>query len=104
MSKTFLSPLPENPEDEALLDQITDAGAGCDGYWERRVEAAFEGAGFTICNIQREEAHQTVWAVSLSLNSVELVADKKGAAKQIRKLIVKAGLGVRPNELSVIDR
>lgn len=97
-------PLPEDLDDPvALMEHVCRAVEG-GGFWHDRIRGVLAAAGLTITRIQREKEHPTVWLMWLTRTSFALNADKEAAAKQIRKLLVKAGIKILRNELSVIDR
>lgn len=96
--------LPEDVDDPvALMEHVCRAVEG-GGYWHDRIRSVLAAAGLTLTRIQREDEHPTVWFMWLTRTSMALDADKKTAAKQIRKLLVKGGIKILPTELSVIDR
>jgi len=96
--------LPEDVDDPvALMEHVCRAVEG-GGYWHDRIRSVLAAGGLTLTRIQREDEHPTVWFMWLTRTSMALDADKVAAAKQIRKLLVKGGLKVLANELSVIDR
>ena len=86
------------------MEQLIRAVTQEDGYWPKRVEGAFVRAGFVVRRLERQEAHLSVWTACLNVGTVKLLADKRGAAKQMRKLLAKAGLRIRAGELSVLDQ
>jgi hypothetical protein len=85
---------------ERAIDFATDA----DGYWPRRVEAAFLQAGFAIRQIQREEFHPSVWMIWLTRGPSALPKDNKAASAQIRKALSKGGLKIRAGEFTVLEQ
>lgn len=103
-SEITVRALPENPEDTpATVEQLINAAAQEDGYWLQRVGEAFAKGGFTVRRLEREPAHLSVWTAWLTASRVGRPGDKKGSAKQIRKVLAQAGLKIRAGELSVLD-
>ena len=101
---TKYQPLPEDVDDPvALMEHVCRAVEG-GGYWPDRIRGALAAGGLTLTGIQRQDEHPSVWFMWLTRTSMALDADKMVAAKQIRKLLVKGGLKILANELSVIDR
>lgn len=101
---TKYQPIPEDVDDPVILMEHACRAVEGGGYWHDRIRSVLAAAGLTITRIQREEEHPTVWLMWLTRTSLALDTDKVTVAKQIRKLLVKGGIKVLPNELSVIDR
>lgn len=97
-------PLPEDVDDPVtLMEHLCRAVEG-GGYWPDRIRSVLAVAGLTLTRMQRQDEHPTVWFMWLTRTSMALDADKETAAKQIRKLLVRGGIKIRPTELRVIDR
>ena len=73
------------------------------GYWPARIKRVLAAAGFLTRRIEQMETHP-VWTMHLTRTSFDLAADNPTAAKQIRKLLVKDGIKVQRNELSIVSR
>lgn len=91
--------------DEACItiDRAVDAATDGDHYWVGRVRNAFEKAGLAVHRLEREP-HHPVWIVWLNVGPVDFPADRKLASKQLRKSLAKAGLQIRPDELTVLEQ
>jgi hypothetical protein len=74
-----------------------------DRYWHDRIRRVLAVAGFILRRIEQEETHP-VWTMHLTRTSFDLAPDNQTAAKQIRKVLCKAGVKIRRNELSIITR
>ena len=95
---------PESIDESCITEErAVEAATDGDAYWPRRVTNAFAKPGLTVHRLKREE-HHPVWVIWLGVGSVELPADKKGAAKQIRKLLATGGLQIQREELTVLER
>jgi hypothetical protein len=103
-NKRILHILPDDPDgSNVTVDQLVDAATGEDGYWPNRVKQAFVKAGFAIHRLEREP-HHPVWMIWLNVGRGDLPADKKAATKQLRGALVKAGLQLGPDEITILDR
>jgi hypothetical protein len=96
-------PLPEDIDDPVILKEHIYPVLEGDDYWHRRIKQVLSDSGFVTTRIQREPEHP-VWLMWLTRTSFDLAADNQTAAKQIRKLLVKGGIKILRNELSIIDR
>ncbi len=98
--------VPDDPDNTpATMHGLINVILEADDYWPQRVESAFAKGGFTVRLVEREEPHVSVWVAYLKADSVAMLApDKKGVTKQLRKLLAKAGLKIRPGELTVLYR
>jgi hypothetical protein len=85
------------------IDRAVMAATDSDNYWSGRVRSTFAKAGFAVHRLKREE-HHPVWIVWLNVGSGDLPADKRVASKQLRKCLAKAGLKIRPDELTVLEQ
>jgi hypothetical protein len=85
------------------IERAVHAATDDDGYWPNRIKQAFSKAGFAVHRLERE-AHHPVWIVWLNAGSSDLPADRKLAAKQIRKALGAAGLRILAGELDVVER
>ena len=104
-TKPLPPPLPDQfDDDEAIMERIVDAVSGADGYWPRRVQTAFESAGFRIRRVQREECHQSVWQIWLTCGSCQLSQDKEAAATEVRRVLRKHGLRIPAGDLTVLEQ
>ena len=104
MNKSIkLQPAAESFDDPVALKEHIFTMLHGDDYWHDRIKRVLAAAGFVTTRIQREPEHP-VWLMWLTRTSFALDADKQTAAKQIRKLLTKAGVKILRNELSVIDR
>jgi L-fucose isomerase-like protein len=100
----FCADSPESIDESCITEEhAVEAATDGDAYWPRRVTNAFAKAGLTVHRLKREE-HHPVWVIWLGVGSVELPADKEGAAKQIRKLLATGGLQIQRDELTVLER
>jgi len=96
--------MPENPDDsDGMMERLADAATGDDGYWPNRIKQAFSKGGFAVHRLERE-AHHPVWIAWLNVGSSDLPADRKLAAKLLRKALAEAGLRIRAGELDVVER
>jgi hypothetical protein len=103
--KTILRALPDIPDDsDATMDRLLTAASGEDRYWPRRVQGAFERAGFEIRHIQREECHQSVWTIWLTCGALALPKENKIATALVRRTLDKCGLKVRAGDHTVIEQ
>jgi hypothetical protein len=84
---------------ESAIAAVTDG----DDYWPDRIKQAFTKIGFEVQRLEREP-HHPVWIIWLNVGSVDLPADKKAGAKQLRKSLVAAGLQIGPDEITILDR
>ncbi len=99
-----LQGLPDYPADTTeMMEQIVNAITQEDGYWGERIRAACAKARFEVRRLEREPVHPSVWVAFLNVGNLQLMPDKKSSSKQIRQLLRKAGLGIRPGELTVLD-
>ena len=85
------------------IERAVHAATDDDGYWPNRIKQAFSKGGFAVHRLERE-AHHPVWIVWLNVGSGDLPADRKLAAKLLRKALAEAGLRIRAGELDVVER
>jgi hypothetical protein len=96
-------PAPETFDDPvALKEQIFTMLHG-DDYWHDRIKRVLAAAGFITRRIEQLDSHP-VWTMHLPRTTFDLAADNPTAAKQIRKLLCKAGIKILRNELSIVSR
>jgi len=74
-----------------------------DLYWHDRIKRILAAAGFVTRRIEHEEAHP-VWRMYLTRTSFDLSPDQPTAAKQIRKVLVKGGIKIQRDDLSIVSR
>lgn len=104
-SKPIPRPLPDDPDDsDTTMEHLLDVASGDDQYWQRRVQAAFETAGFAIRRVEREQYHQCVWRIWVTCTTCDLPRDKKAASVEVRRALGKCGLKIRPGEITVIEQ
>jgi hypothetical protein len=96
-------PDPDGLGDYTAVKELAFDMLNGDDYWHHRIRRVLGAAGFVTRRIEREEAHP-VWLMWLTRKSFDLAADNQTAAKQIRKILCKAGIKIRRDELSVVSR
>lgn len=96
---------PESVDEACITEEralAVAADAPC--FLSGRVSAAFADAGFSVQRIQREEFHQSVWNVWLIRESLGLPRDSHAASKELRQVLAKCGLKIRPGEITVLEQ
>jgi len=86
---------------DPTMDNVIEMLHGDDLYWHNRLKRVLSAAGFGVRCIEREEAHP-VWLAWLTRGSVDLPADNTLASRNIRRLLTKSGLKVKPDEFRVL--
>ena len=101
-----LNIIPSDPDNLGDSDAVTERIITMlrdDHYWHDLIKRILAAAGFTLRLIEQEPTHP-VWTMHLTRTSFDLAADNPTAAKQIRKLLVKGGIKILRNELSIVSR
>jgi len=89
-------------DDDAVKARVFTMLHG-DGYWHSRIKRILAANGFVTRRIEQELTHP-VWTMHLTRTTFDLAANNLTAARQIRRLLWKGGVRIRPNELSIVSR
>jgi hypothetical protein len=82
------------------LDLLVGEG---DSYYHCRIKRILAEAGLTLWRLERDEVHP-VWVAWIRPGKVGLAMDKMEAARQIRRILTRAGLKIPAGDLTVFDR
>jgi hypothetical protein len=77
--------------------------AGEDGYYHHRIKRILDRAGFTVWRLERDEVHP-VWVGWIRPGNTGISRDQREAANQLRRILTKAALKIKPGVLTVLDR
>src|SRR5512138_1212190 len=72
-----------------------------DDYWHHRVKRVLTEAGFQVSSIEREEVHP-IWHLRMKRGSFPVERDNTLASRQVRRVLKKSGLRVKPDEFRVL--
>jgi hypothetical protein len=101
---------PSLPSPEAIDEACFTVHHACDMlvgdgdlYYHDRIKRILTEAGFTVWRLEREECHP-VWVGWIRPGTGEIARDNRKASNQLRKIMTKAGLRIKPDELTVFDQ
>ncbi|HEY5911357.1 MAG TPA: hypothetical protein VJA21_12210 [Verrucomicrobiae bacterium] len=90
-----------DPDFDPTMDRVIDMLHGDDLYYHQRVKRVLSQAGFKVSRVEREEVHP-IWHLWLKRGSFPVEKDNALASRQVRQVLKKSGLKVKPDEFRVL--
>jgi hypothetical protein len=72
-----------------------------DDYWHHRVKRVLTEAGFQVASIEKEDVHP-IWHLRMKRGAFPVERDNTLASRQVRRVLKRSGLNVRPDEFRVL--
>jgi hypothetical protein len=91
----------DDPDLNPTMDDVSKMLHGDDLHWHSRVKRVLSEAGCQVGRVERQEVHP-IWLLWMKRGSFQPNKNKIQASRQIRKVLKKSGLMVKPDELRVL--